>query len=327
MLRFVARRILIMIPTAIIISIISFIIIQLPPGDFLEVWRDSLEQQGTMVDQSVIDSMRDRYGLGQPMIVQYFKWISNVMQGDFGYSFHYKRPVQQLIGERLALTIAITSGTLVFTWILAFPIGVYSAIKQYSLGDYLATFFGFIGLATPNFLLALILMFVGFRYFGWSVGGLFSPEFDGAPWSIAKFWDLMTHLWVPVVVVGTSGTAGLIRILRANLLDELSKQYVTTARSGGLSETRVLVKYPVRVALNPFVSTLGYLLPQLISGATIVSVVLSLPTSGPMLLRALQSQDMYLAGTFVLLLALLTLIGTLVSDILLALLDPRIRYQ
>jgi peptide/nickel transport system permease protein len=271
--------------------------------------------------------MRSRYGFGESILVQYFKWFTRVIQGDFGYSFRYREPVAMLIGERLLLTIAITLGTVIFTWIVAFPIGVYSAIRQYSLGDYIATFIGFIGLSVPEFLLALVLMFVGYKYFGFSVGGLFSNEFVGAPWSWAKFMDLLEHLWVPVIVVGASGTAGLIRILRANLLDELPKAYVTTARAGGLPEWKVLLKYPVRVALNPFVSTIGYLLPQLISGSTIVAVVLSLPTAGPMLLEALKSQDMFLAGSFILLLSILTIIGTLISDILLALLDPRIRYQ
>lgn len=316
-----------MIPTILVISVIVFTIIQLPPGDFLEAWRAELEERGEIVSQEVLEQMRSRYGFGEPILVQYFKWFTRVIQGDFGYSFRYREPVAMLIGERLLLTIVITLGTIIFTWIVAFPIGVYSAIKQYSLGDYIATFVGFIGLSVPEFLLALVLMFMGYKYFGFSVGGLFSMEFAGAPWSWAKFMDLLEHLWVPVVVVGASGTAGLIRILRANLLDELPKAYVTTARAGGLPEWKVLMKYPVRVALNPFVSTIGYLLPQLISGSTIVAVVLSLPTAGPMLLEALQSQDMFLAGSFILLLSILTIIGTLISDILLALLDPRIRYQ
>jgi peptide/nickel transport system permease protein len=325
--RFILKRLLIMIPTILVISIIVFIIIQLPPGDFLEAWRAELEERGEIVSQEVLEQMRSRYGFGESIPVQYFKWFTRVIQGDFGYSFRYREPVAMLIGERLLLTIAITLGTVIFTWIVAFPIGVYSAIRQYSLGDYIATFIGFIGLSVPEFLLALVLMFVGYKYFGFSVGGLFSNEFVGAPWSWAKFMDLLEHLWVPVIVVGASGTAGLIRILRANLLDELPKAYVTTARAGGLPEWKVLLKYPVRVALNPFVSTIGYLLPQLISGSTIVAVVLSLPTAGPMLLEALKSQDMFLAGSFILLLSILTIIGTLISDILLALLDPRIRYQ
>jgi len=327
MLQFLLRRILIMIPTLIVISIIVFIIIQLPPGDYLEAMKAELEQRGEFLQEGTIEKMREQYGFGEPIVVQYFKWIFKVCQGDFGYSFRFKEPVAPLIGERLLLTIVITLGTIILSWIIAFPIGIYSAIRQYSLGDYVATFLGFIGLSVPSFLLALICMFLGFKYFGLSVGGLFSNEYANAPWSWGKFLDMLNHIWVPILVVGASGTAGLIRILRANLLDELPKAYVTTARSGGLSESKLLMRYPVRVALNPFVSTLGYLLPELISGATIVSIVLSLPTAGPILLEALQSQDMYLAGAFVMLLAFLTIIGTLLSDILLAVLDPRIRYQ
>lgn len=327
MLQFIARRIAIMVPILLGISLVVFIIIQLPPGDFLEAWRAQLESSGVFVDEEMIQAMRDKYGFGESPVVHYFKWLFRVLQGDFGYSFHYKEPVVSLIGERLLLTLALTTGTLVFTWIVAFPIGVYSAIRQYSLGDYIATFIGFIGLAVPGFLLALLLMYFAYKYLGFTVGGLFSSQFESAPWSWAKFVDMMKHLWIPVIVVGMSDTAGLIRILRANLLDELPKAYVTTARSGGLPEWKVLTRYPVRMALNPFVSTVGHLLPQLISGATITSVVLSLPTAGPMLLDSLQSQDMYLAGTFVMLLAVIGVVGTLISDILLALLDPRIRYQ
>jgi peptide/nickel transport system permease protein len=327
MFRFLLRRLLIMIPTLIVISIIVFIIIQLPPGDYFEAMKAELEQRGEFLQEGTLEKMREQYGFGDSLVVQYFKWIFKVCQGDFGYSFRFKEPVAPLIGERLLLTIAITLGTIVLSWIVAFPIGIYSAIRQYSLGDYLATFLGFIGLSVPSFLLALLFMFLGFKYFGFSVGGLFSNEYAHAAWSWGKILDLLAHIWVPILVVGASGTAGLIRILRANLLDELPKAYVTTARAGGLSERKLLMRYPVRVALNPFVSTLGYLLPELISGATIVSIVLSLPTAGPILLEALQSQDMYLAGAFVMLLAFLTIVGTLLSDILLALLDPRIRFQ
>jgi len=316
-----------MVPTLLIISICCYVIIELPPGDFSDVYRHEMEERGILLDEATWQNMKMRYGFGQPLAVRYFKWITRVVQGDFGFSYRYRAPVSELIGERLLLTITITLGTIIFTWIVAFPIGIFSAIRQYSLGDYVATFLGFIGLAIPNFMLALILMFVGFKYFGFSVGGLFSMEYVDAPWTWAKFGDLLEHIWVPIVVVGTAGTAGLIRIMRANLLDELPKPYVTTARSGGLPEWRVIMRYPVRVALNPFVSTIGYMLPQLISGATITAVVLSLPTTGPMLLEALLSQDMYLAGSFVMLLSFLAVIGTLISDILLALLDPRIRFQ
>jgi peptide/nickel transport system permease protein len=327
MFRFIVGRVAVMIPTIFIISIISFVIIQLPPGDYFYAWLAQMQEQGMNFDESILESLRARYGFDQPVIVQYFKWIGHVLQGDLGYSFHYKAPVSSLIGERLLLTLIITIGTLIFTWVVAFPIGVFSAIRQYSIGDYIATFVGFLGLAIPNFMLALILMFLGLKYFGFAVGGLFSMRFVDAAWSWARLVDMLEHIWVPIVVVGTAGTAGLIRIMRANLLDELPKNYVTTARAGGLAEWKVIMKYPVRVALNPFVSTIGWLLPQLISGATITSVVLSLPTTGPMLLQALRSQDMYLAGSFVFILSILTVIGTLISDILLALLDPRIRYR
>ena len=327
MLKFILRRVMIMIPTVLVISVIVFTIIQLPPGDYFYAYLAQMQEQGIDLDEEIIQRLRSRYGFDQPVLVQYFKWFIRVLQGDLGYSFRYGAPVTNLIGERLLLTITITLGTLIFTWVVAFPIGIYSAIRQYSVGDYIATFIGFLGLAIPNFMLALVLMFLGFKFFGFSVGGLFSMQYANAPWTWGKFVNMLEHIWVPIIVVGTAGTAGLIRIMRANLLDELPKNYVTTARSGGLAEWKVIMRYPVRVALNPFVSTIGWLLPQLISGATITAVVLSLPTTGPMLLEALRNQDMFLAGSFVFLLSLLTVIGTLISDILLALLDPRIRYQ
>jgi peptide/nickel transport system permease protein len=280
---------------------------------------------GDLVDESTIQALRDRYGLGQPIYVQYFRWIGNMLQGDFGHSMEWNRPVWGLLWERLPLTFVLSLATLLVTWLIAFPIGVFSAVKQYSIGDYIATFLGFLGLATPDFLLALVLMWVLFAYFNQSVGGLFSPEFQSAAWSLAKVWDLAKHLVVPMAILGASGTASLIRIMRANLLDELHKPYVVTARSKGLSEPRLLLKYPVRAALNPFISTAGWYLPALVSGSTIVAVVLNLPITGPLLLRALMSQDMYLAGSFIFMLSTLTIIGTLISDILLAWLDPRIR--
>jgi peptide/nickel transport system permease protein len=287
-----------------------------------------MAQQGETIDPAALEALKDRYGLGQPIYVQYWKWISGiVLRGDFGRSFEWNREVSQLIWDRLAFTVLLSVSTLIFTWIVAFSIGIYSAVKQYSAGDYVASFFGFLGLAIPEFLLALVLMYIAFKYFGQSVGGLFSPEYVSAPWGWAKFRDLLAHLWIPVIIIGTSGTAGLIRIMRANLLDELRKPYVVTARARGLDERKLLLKYPVRMALNPFVSTVGWTLPNLISGEAIVAVVLSLPTTGPLLLRALQSQDMYLAGGFIFLLSVLTVIGTLLSDIALAWLDPRIRYQ
>ena len=327
MLAYLIKRILWMIPTLIAISIMSFIIIQLPPGDYLTSLVASLAEEGS-VDQSTLAGLEKRYGLNQPIYVQYWKWISGIiLRGDFGQSFEWRRPVSELIWQRLGLTFVISLSTMLFIWLVSFPIGIYSAIRKYSVGDYIASFVGFIGLAIPNFLLALVLMYVSFKYFGQSVGGLFSPEFRNAAWSFAKVRDLIQHLWVPIVVIGTAGTAGLIRIMRANLLDELNKPYVLTARAKGLPETRMLLKYPVRLALNPFVSRVGWELPELVSGAAITAIVLSLPTTGPLLLNALISQDMYLAGSFILMLSVLTVIGTLLSDILLAWLDPRIRYR
>ncbi|MBZ0300552.1 MAG: ABC transporter permease, partial [Anaerolineae bacterium] len=280
------------------------------------------------VERDVIEALNQRFGLDQPIYVQYFKWIGNiVLRGDFGQSFDWNTPVERLLWDRMLLTVILSVATLIFTWCIAFPIGIFSAVRQYSLGDYVATFFGFLGLAIPDFLLALVLMYISFKYFNQSVGGLFSPAYVDAPWSMAKVTDLVSHLWIPMIILGTSGTASLIRVMRANLLDELRKPYVRTARAKGLPEWKVILKYPVRVALNPFVSTAGWLLPGLVSGSIIVAVVLSLPTTGPLLLRALQSQDMYLAGAFILLLSVLTMFGTLVSDIVLAWLDPRIRYE
>jgi peptide/nickel transport system permease protein len=328
MLRYIARRLLLTIPTIIAISIVSFAIIQLPPGDFLTSLVANKEAQGEIIDDAFVESLRERYGLGQPFYIQYWKWISGiVLRGDFGQSFEWNQPVAALIWDRLAFTLLLSVSTLIFTWLIAFTIGIYSAVRKYSIGDYVASFFGFLGLAIPDFLLALVLMYVAFRYFGRSVGGLFSAEYLDAPWSLAKVGNLLSNLWIPIVIVGTSGTAGLIRIMRANLLDELRKPYVVAARARGLSERKLLLKYPVRMALNPFVSTLGWTLPALVSGEAIVAVVLSLPTTGPLLLRALTSQDMYLAGSFILLLSVLTIIGTLISDVALAWLDPRIRFE
>jgi peptide/nickel transport system permease protein len=326
MLQFALRRILYMIPTLIIISILSFVIIQLPPGDYLTSVIVTMRAAGDIVDQATLDALEQRYGLGQPMHVQYWKWISGILlRGDFGQSFEWNQPVSELLWGRLALTFTLSLTTLIFTWIVAFPVGIYSAVRQYSVGDYISTIVGYFGLATPNFLLALVLMYIAFRYFNQSVGGLFSPDYADAPWSWAKVWDLLNHLWIPVIIIGTAGTAGLIRIMRANLLDELHRPYVVTARAKGMTEARLTLKYPVRVALNPFVSTVGWTLPVLVSGSSVVSIVLALPTSGPLLLRALMSQDMYLAGSFIMLLSVLTIIGTFISDILLAWLDPRIR--
>lgn len=327
MLGYIIKRIVLMVPTMIGISIIAFLIIQLPPGDYLTSVIARMSDSGQAVDPEEVARLRRIYGLDDPIIVQYWNWITGiVLRGDFGYSFEWGRPVSELIWERMSATLGVSIAALIFVWAVSLPIGIYSAVRRHSIGDHVFTFLGFLGLAIPNFILALTLMYISYKYFGQSVGGLYSNEFIGEPMSLAKFWDLLKHLWIPVVVIGTSGTAALIRILRANLTDELSKPYVITARAKGLREFDVVMKYPVRIALNPFVSAIGWVLPQLISGVTITAIVLNLPTAGPMLIRALVSQDMYLAGSFILLMGLLTLIGMLISDLLLAALDPRIRF-
>lgn len=325
MLTFIFKRILLTIPTLVAISIISFTLIQLPPGDLVDSMVLDMRAEGEYVSPEVEAAMRNNYNIDRPFFEQYRIWVTNALRGNFGYSFVHQKPVREIIWERLGMTLLIAISSLLFTWVVAFPIGFYSAVNQYKFGDYFFTFLGFIGRATPNFLIALLLLYVAFRYFGQSVGGLYSPEFYDAPWSWAKFVDLLNHLWIPMVIVGTSSTADLIRILRNNLLDELQKPYVQAARARGLSEFRLLLKYPVRVAINPFISTVGWILPELFSGSTIVAIVLSLPTTGPVLLDALIKQDMYLAGSFTMLLAIMTVIGTLISDILLSIVDPRIR--
>ena len=325
MLAYILRRILTMIPTLLIISALVFVIIQLPLGDYLESHIAELQSQGEAVDEKKIQFLREEYGLDKPMLQQYWRWLTGMLQGDFGYSFEYDLPVTEVVGDRLFLTVLISIATILFTWAVAFPIGIYSATHQYSWGDYGLSVLGFLGLATPNFLLALVMLYLANVYFGTSIGGLMDPEYIDAPWSLDKLLSILEHLWIPVIVIGTSGTAGMIRRLRANLLDELQKQYVTTGRAKGLPPGRLLRKYPLRIAINFFVADIGNLLPTVISGAEIVAVVMSLPTTGPILLASLQSQDMYLAGSFLMFLALLTVIGVLVSDILLALLDPRIR--
>ena len=327
MLAYILRRLLVAIGTVWVISVISFVIIELPPGDYVTSYIAQLMSTGSLVTQEEAENLRAQYGLDQPVYVQYAKWMWLVLHGDFGVSMEWKRPVTEVIGDRLLLTALLALTAVIFTWILAIPIGIYSAVRQYSLGDYAFTCIGFIGLAVPNFLLALVIMYLAFAYFGASVGGLFSPEYLDAPWSWARMLDLLQHLWIPAIILSTAGTAQLIRILRANLLDELRKPYVVTARAKGLSEFRAILKYPVRVALNPFISTVGYTLPYLVSGSIIVSIVLSLPTVGPLLLKALLAQDMFLAGTIVLLLGVMTVIGTLISDILLIWVDPRIRLE
>jgi peptide/nickel transport system permease protein len=328
MLRFIAKRLLWMVPSLIVVSFLSFVLIQLPPGDFVTTYIATLAASNEVVDQNTAADLRIRFGLDQPMIVQYFKWIGNILlRGDFGLSFEWQQPVGDLIWERMALTLVLTFSTLLATWGIALPIGVFSAVKKYSIGDYIVTFFSFLGLAVPSFLLALVLMYIAAVEFGQEVGGLFSEHYLMAPWSIGKVIDLLQHLWIPVIILAVSGTASLIRVMRANMLDELNRPYVTTARAKGLSEFHLLVKYPVRLALNPFISTISWLLPNLVSGSIIVAIVLSLPTAGPLLLQSLMSQDMYLAGAFVLLICTLTLVGSLISDILLALVDPRIRLE
>jgi len=327
MLAYILRRLLIAVGTVWVISMVSFAIIQLPPGDYVTSYIAQLMASGTLVTQEEAENLRAQYGLDKPVYVQYAKWMWLVLHGNFGVSMEWKRPVTEVIGDRLLLTALLAFTAVIFTWILSIPIGIYSAVRQYSLGDYVFTCMGFIGLAIPNFLLALVIMYLAFAYFGASVGGLFSTEYLDAPWSWARVQDLLKHLWIPAIILSTAGTAQLVRILRANLLDELRKPYVVTARAKGLSELRAILKYPVRVALNPFISTVGYTLPYLVSGSIIVSIVLSLPTVGPLLLKALLAQDMFLAGTIVLLLGVMTVIGTLISDVLLVWIDPRIRLE
>jgi len=325
MLRYVVTRVLMMIPTLIAISVIVFTIIQLPPGNYLESYIAELQAQGEAVDPQRIAFLREHYGLDKPVHEQYFKWVSGMMVGDFGYSFEYNLPVSKVIGDRMFLTVIVSFATILFTWAVAFPIGIYSATHQYSWGDYGLSFLGFLGIAVPNFMLALVMMYVANVWFGTSIGGLMAPEFIDQPWSWEKVKSVLAHSWIPVVVIGAAGTAGMIRRLRANLLDELQKQYVVTARAKGLPPGKVLRKYPLRMALNFFISDIGSILPSIISGAEITAVVLSLPTTGPMLLAALKSQDMYLAGSFLMFLALLIVVGVLISDLALVALDPRIR--
>ncbi|MSO89069.1 MAG: ABC transporter permease [Rhodospirillaceae bacterium] len=316
-----------MIPTLLAISVIVFIIIQLPPGDYLSTYIAELQSQGEAVNADKIAFLREQYGLDRPLIEQYFRWVFGLLQGDLGYSFEFNLPVNQVIGDRMLLTFVVSFATVLFTYIVAFPIGAYSATHQYSWGDYGLTFLGFLGLATPSFLLALVLLYFANVMFGTSIGGLMDPELIDQPWGWEKILSVLEHLWVPVIVIGTSGTAGMARRLRANLLDELQKQYVVTGRAKGLPPGRLLLKYPMRMALNPFIADIGTLLPAMLSGAAIVSVVLSLPTNGPMLLSALRSQDMYLAGSFLMIEACLIVVGVFVSDMALAVLDPRIRFH
>ncbi len=326
MLAYILRRVLLMIPTLFVISIISFVVIQLPPGDYLSSYVATLRQQGDTVDEQELAALRERYGLGQPIYVQYFKWIGGIiLRGDWGQSMEWQMPVKALIWERIALTMVLSGTSLLVSWFIAIPAGVYSATHQYSIVDYVMSVMSFVGAGTPGFMLALVVMWLALSQLGISVGGLFSEEYISAPWSWPKVVDMLKHLWIPVLIIAINGTAGGIRTTRANLLDELNKPYVETARAKGLKEWRMVWKYPTRVAMNPFFSTVGWQLAGLISGETLLAVVLSLQTTGPLMLRALTSQDMYLAGSFLLLLSTLTVVGTLVSDILLAWVDPRIR--
>jgi peptide/nickel transport system permease protein len=325
---FIVRRILAMIPTLILASVVAFIIIQLPPGDFASSYAATQATTGDIVSQEALETLRRDYGLNEPVLTQYYKWMKGILtRGDYGLSFEHREPVASLIWERIWLTIWLSLFSVLLTWVIAFPIGIYSAVGQYSAGDYFFTLLGFFGVSIPAFLIAVVIMYIQFKYLGKTTSGLFSDEFVSAAWSWDRVVDFLAHLWLPALILGLSGTAELIRILRANLLDELRKPYVITARAKGLPQWKVILKYPVRMALNPFVSTLGWILPGLISGSIIVSQVMNLPTTGPLLLRSLQSQDMYVAGSIILILSVATVFGTLVSDILLALLDPRIRYQ
>ncbi|NLD44570.1 MAG: ABC transporter permease [Chloroflexi bacterium] len=325
MLQFLIKRLGFIAMNLIVVSLVAFIIIELPPGDYLTAYAATLAASGDSVDEAQLDALKVRYGLNLPIHQRYLKWVTGILRGDFGYSFGWNKPVSELLWERLGLTVAVTFSSLMVTWIIGFIVGVYSATHQYSIGDYVFTGISFIGLGVPDFLIAMVLLWVGFKYFGANVGGLFSQQYQVAPWSWGKFVDMLKHLWVALIVLGVGGSASMIRIMRANLLDELSKPYVETARAKGVAESKMLMRYPVRLALNPFISTAGWALPGLINGATIISVVLSLPTTGPLLLNALMVQDMYLAASFVLVLSVLTIIGTLLSDIVLAWLDPRIR--
>jgi peptide/nickel transport system permease protein len=325
MLAFLVRRLITMVWTLIGISVLVFIIIQLPPGDYLSSYIAEIQAQGERIADEKIAFLREQYGLDRPLWQQYLVWVTGLLQGDLGYSFEYNQPVADVVGDRMFLTMVLNFFTVLFIYVVSFPIGVYSATHQYSVADHGLSFLGFLGLATPNFLLALILLYLANVWFGTSIGGLVDPSYSGQPMSWGKFASVLQHMWVPVFVIGTAGTAGMIRRIRANLLDELQKQYVTTARAKGLHPFRALVKYPLRMSLNFFISDIGSLLPAVISGAEVVAIVLSLETTGPLLISALQSQDMYLAGSFLMFLSLLTVVGVLVSDIALAYLDPRIR--
>lgn len=327
MLRVFAQRLLLLPLLLVIFSLLVFVLVQAPPGDFLTSYISMLAASGSSVDLAQVEALKRQFGLDQPFFVQYIRWMQNLLRGDLGLSLEYQRPNLELIGEHLLLTVLLALFSFVFTWLMAVPAGIYSATHPRSLLDYVLTVLNYIGVAIPNFMLALMLMWIAYSHFGLSVTGLFSPEFVQAPWSLARFIDLLKHIWLPMIILGIAGTARLTRIMRANLLDELNKPYVITARARGLSEWQLVLKYPVRVAINPLVSTIGWYLPQLFSGSLIVATVMNLPNIGPLLLRALISQDMYLAGSILLIYCFLTVVGTLISDILLAWVDPRIRME
>lgn len=327
MISYIIRRFIAGLITIWAATIISFIVIQLPPGDFVTSYIANLQSTGTVLSQAEADALRQQYGLDRPIYIQYAKWMGLMLQGNFGMAMEYNRPVREVIGDRMTITIIVSLAAVFFIWIVSLPIGIYSAVRQYSIGDYFFTFLGFIGIAVPNFMLALILLYVSFKYFNaQNIGGLFSPDMGLQPWGWPKIWDMIKHLPVPAIIIGMAGMAEVVRILRANLLDELRKPYVVTARAKGLAETRVILKYPVRAAMNPFASTIGYIFPFLVSGSIIVSLVLSLPTVGPLLYKALIAQDLFLSGTILLMLAILTVVGTFISDLLLMWIDPRIRH-
>ena len=327
MLNYIVKRLLAGLVTIWAASVITFIVIQLPPGDFVTSYIANLRSTGTVLSMEEADALRLQYGLDQPIYVQYFKWMRLMLQGNFGMAMEYNRPVREVIGDRMTITIIVSVAAVIFIWALALPIGIYSAVRQYSIGDYFFTFLGFIGIAIPNFMLALLVLYMSFKYFNvQNIGGLFSPGMAMEPWGWPKIWDMIKHLPVPAIIIGMAGMAEVVRIMRANLLDELRKPYVVTAQAKGLPRHRVILKYPVRAALNPFVSTIGYIFPFLVSGSIIVSLVLSLPTVGPLLYKALIAQDLFLAGTILLLLAVLTVVGTFISDLLLMWVDPRIRF-
>jgi peptide/nickel transport system permease protein len=328
MLQYILKRILLMIPTILVISFVAFIIIDLPPSDYAETYVATLAANGNVTSQETLDQLRNLYGLGEPAPERYVKWMWGIVtRGDFGVAFQYNQPVSSMIWDRIWLTMAITLGGLLISWLIAFPVGIYSAVRQYSMGDYLATFLAFVAISVPSFLLALVIMYIRFKYFDITMSGLFSSEMEKAPWSLSKVADFFEHAWLPIIVLGIGAIGGLIRTLRANLLDEMRKPYVITARAKGLPEWKVVTKYPLRLALNPFISGVGFTLPQLVNGSIIISVVMNLPLVGSMLLSALTAQDMYLAGSLILITSVLTIIGVFLSDLLLAWVDPRIRFE